>query len=73
MSAGLDSLAVRVPQHPVARALLQAYGRPLAAPSANLSGKISPTQARHVQESFPDLFVLDGGETVVGLDLPLLI
>src|SRR3990167_5907671 len=46
VSAGLNSLAVRVPNHPLALSLLQAYGAPLAAPSANPSGKISPTQAR---------------------------
>src|SRR5262247_3265309 len=50
-SAGLDTLAVRVPRHPVAQALLRAAGRPLAAPSANRSGKVSPTTAQHVAES----------------------
>jgi L-threonylcarbamoyladenylate synthase len=68
VSAGLDSLAVRAPHHPIALALLQAYGKPLAAPSANPSGKMSPTQANHVREDFPDLFVLDGGDTLVGLE-----
>ncbi|MDE2008190.1 MAG: threonylcarbamoyl-AMP synthase, partial [Rhodospirillales bacterium] len=47
-SAGLDSLAVRVPAHPVAAALLRAVGRPVAAPSANRSGQVSPTTAAHV-------------------------
>ena len=50
-SAGLDSLAVRVPRHTVAQALLVACGRPIAAPSANASGKISPTTAEHVARS----------------------
>jgi L-threonylcarbamoyladenylate synthase len=68
VSAGLNSLAVRVPNHPIALALLQAYGKPLAAPSANPSGKISPTQASHVRQDFPDLFILDGGDTHVGLE-----
>jgi L-threonylcarbamoyladenylate synthase len=68
VSAGLDSLAVRVPHHPIALALLQIYGELLAAPSANLSGKMSPTQANHVRQDFPDLFVLDGGDTFVGLE-----
>lgn len=68
VSGGLDSLAVRIPNHPIALALLEAYGKPLAAPSANPSGKMSPTQASHVAEDFPDLFVLDGGDTVVGLE-----
>lgn len=67
-SAGLNSLAVRVPDHPIALALLRTFGRPLAAPSANLSGKISPTQASHVEEDFPDLFILDGEDTSVGLE-----
>ncbi len=72
-SAGLDSLAVRVPAHPVARALLEAVGRPLAAPSANPSGKVSPTTARHVAEAFADdpgplAMVLDGGPCAVGLE-----
>ncbi len=47
--AGLDTLAVRVPAHPVAQALLRAVGRPVAAPSANRSGQVSPTTAAHVQ------------------------
>lgn len=72
-SAGLDSLAVRVPAHPVAQKLLRAAGRPLAAPSANRSGKLSPTTARHVLESFaadpgPLALVLDGGPCAVGVE-----
>lgn len=67
-SAGLDTLAVRVPHHPVALALLQQFKRPLAAPSANPSGKISPTQAAHVENDFPDLFILEGGDTSIGLE-----
>ncbi|QNM83428.1 threonylcarbamoyl-AMP synthase [Sphingomonas sabuli] len=51
VSAGLDTLAVRVPQHPAMRALLEAVGRPLAAPSANASGSISSTRADHVLHS----------------------
>lgn len=68
VSAGLPSLAIRVPNHPLALSLLRAYGGLLAAPSANLSGRVSPTQAQHVAEDFPDLFILDGGETTVGLE-----
>jgi len=67
-SAGLDSLAVRVPNHPIALALLEGFGKLLAAPSANPSGKVSPTQANHVEEDFPDLFILEGGDTIVGLE-----
>lgn len=68
--AGLDSVALRVPAHPVARAVLQAVGHPVAAPSANRSGRISPTEAAHVLaelEGRVDL-VLDGGRCAVGLE-----
>jgi len=68
VSAGLDTLAVRVPHHDIALTLLKKFGKLLAAPSANSSGKISPTQASHVEEDFPDLFILDGGNTCVGLE-----
>ena len=54
VSAGLDTVAVRVPDHPVARALLIATGRPIAAPSANVSGRISPTTAAHVAAELED-------------------
>ena len=49
-TAGLDTLAIRLPHHPVAAALLQAFGGPIAAPSANPSGRLSPTDAAHVAE-----------------------
>jgi len=70
VSAGLDSLAVRVPAHPVAQALLKAAGRPLAAPSANLSGRVSPTTAVHVAEQLGAAvpLILDGGPCAVGLE-----
>jgi L-threonylcarbamoyladenylate synthase len=69
-SAGLDSLAVRVPGHPVALALLRAAAVPLAAPSANRSEEVSPTTARHVAESLGDRIdlILDGGPCRVGLE-----
>ena len=67
-SAGLDSLAIRIPHHPVALSLLEAFGGLIAAPSANLSGKVSPTQSHHVQEDFPDLFILEGKDTSIGLE-----
>jgi L-threonylcarbamoyladenylate synthase len=67
-SAGLPSVALRMPNHPVALALLNEFGGLLAAPSANLSGKISPTQASHVNADFPDLWVLEGGPCAVGLE-----
>lgn len=71
-SAGLETLAVRVPHHPVALTLLKKVGKPLAAPSANRSGKVSPTTADHVAEDFPDLFILEGGATTVGLESTIL-
>jgi L-threonylcarbamoyladenylate synthase len=70
VSAGLDTVALRVPAHPVAHQLLKTSGLPLAAPSANRSGRISPTIAAHVQREFADhdLSVLDGGACQVGLE-----
>lgn len=70
VSAGLDSVAVRVPDHPVARALLHSAGRPVAAPSANVSGRVSPTTAVHVAQSLGPrvAMILDGGPCRVGLE-----
>ncbi len=69
VSAGLDSLAVRIPSHPLARALLAKVNRPLAAPSANRSGHVSPTRPEHVRASLgPDIPLLDGGPCQVGLE-----
>lgn len=69
-SAGLDTLAVRVPNHPVAHRLLAEAGIPLAAPSANTSEEISPTAAEHVAQSLGERapFILDGGPCAVGLE-----
>ncbi|MDP2148485.1 MAG: L-threonylcarbamoyladenylate synthase [Parvibaculum sp.] len=72
VSAGLDTVAIRVPAHETAQALLKAAQRPIAAPSANASGKVSPTRASHVMESLghSDLLamVLDGGACRLGLE-----
>lgn len=69
VSAGLPSLALRMPAHPLARELLRLAGRPVAAPSANRSGHVSPTTAQHVRDSLgPDIAVLDGGPCPVGLE-----
>ncbi len=70
VTAGLASVAVRLPAHPVARALLTGFGGPLAAPSANPSGRISPTRAAHVLDGLGGLIeaVLDGGPCVVGVE-----
>lgn len=79
VTAGLTSVAIRVPAHPVAAALLLAFGGPLAAPSANPSGRVSPTRAGHVTEGLSGRIaaVVDGGacmvgveSTIVGLDGP---
>lgn len=74
VTAGLDSVALRVPAHPVALALIRAAGIPVAAPSANRSTELSPTTARHVAVSLGDRvdLVLDGGETTVGIESTVL-
>ncbi|WP_114965850.1 L-threonylcarbamoyladenylate synthase [Alkalilacustris brevis] len=74
VTAGLDSVALRVPGHPVAQALLTAFGGPLAAPSANPSGRISPTRASHVLDGLSGRIdaVIDGGECEVGLESTIL-
>jgi L-threonylcarbamoyladenylate synthase len=68
--AGLDTLAVRAPNHPTAQSLLAACGCPLAAPSANRSGAVSPTAAEHVAQSLGDRvdLILDGGACPVGIE-----
>jgi L-threonylcarbamoyladenylate synthase len=69
-TAGLDTVAIRIPAHPVARAILQAFGGPVVAPSANLSGHVSPTMAAHVAGDLTgriDLIV-DGGPVDVGVE-----
>ena len=72
--AGLDTLAVRVPRHPVALALLAAVGRPIAAPSANRSGQVSPTSVRHVMDGLGGRItaVLDSGPCEVGIESTVL-
>ena len=70
-TAGLDTIALRVSAHPVAQALLHAAGRPVAAPSANRSGHVSPTTAAHVEADFGAsvAIILDGGPAPIGLEL----
>ncbi|RYX82966.1 threonylcarbamoyl-AMP synthase [bacterium] len=69
ISAGLETVALRVPAHPVALELLRATGLPLAAPSANKSGEVSPSRAQHVTQSLgEDIWVLDGGSCEVGIE-----
>ncbi len=70
VTSGLRTVAVRVPANPVARALIKAAGRPVAAPSANRFGRLSPTTAAHVRRQLgegPDL-ILDGGRTSIGVE-----
>lgn len=69
-AAGLATIALRVPAHPAMQALLKACGRPLAAPSANASGRISPTRAAHVLASLDGriALVIDGGPTARGIE-----
>jgi L-threonylcarbamoyladenylate synthase len=73
-SAGLETLAVRMPAHPLALALLRATGRPLAAPSANRSGRLSPTSAADVMAELDGRIaaVLDGGRCPVGIESTVL-
>jgi L-threonylcarbamoyladenylate synthase len=68
--AGLDTIALRAPDHPVARAVIAAANRPIVAPSANRSGRVSPTSAAHVLEDLDGRIdaVVDGGPTMVGLE-----
>ena len=70
VTGGQDSVALRVPAHPVARALLLRFGGGIAAPSANRYGRVSPTRAEHVREELGDrvALVLDGGDCEVGLE-----
>lgn len=73
-TAGLDTVAVRMPDHPVARALLLKAGLPVAAPSANRSGRVSPTRAEHVADDLGSRvgMILDGGSANHGLESTVL-
>lgn len=70
VTAGLETIAIRVPRHPIARQLIDVFGGPIAAPSANRSGHVSPTRAEHVEADLGDsvAMVLDGGPVEVGLE-----
>ncbi|MBN9564858.1 MAG: threonylcarbamoyl-AMP synthase [Alphaproteobacteria bacterium] len=69
-TAGLDTVAIRIPSHPLALELLDEFGGPIAAPSANPSGYVSPTSIEHVKKMFHQtpLPILDGGSCTVGLE-----
>ncbi|MDZ4163969.1 MAG: L-threonylcarbamoyladenylate synthase [Smithellaceae bacterium] len=70
VSAGLSTVAIRMPANPIALSLIRAAGTPLVAPSANLSGRPSPTRARHVREDLGGLIdlIIDGGSTPIGME-----
>ncbi|MCL4107098.1 UNVERIFIED_CONTAM: hypothetical protein GTU68_039090 [Idotea baltica] len=70
VTSGMESVALRVPEHPVAQQLLASTGLPIAAPSANLFGRVSPTTATHVAEQLGDHidYILDGGPCRVGIE-----
>jgi L-threonylcarbamoyladenylate synthase len=73
VTAGLDTVGIRIPDHPLALALIRAAGRPLAAPSANPSGKLSPTTAQQVERAFAGRIpVLDGGPSASGVESTIL-
>lgn len=74
VTAGLETVAIRVPAHPVAQGLLRAFGGPVAAPSANPSGRVSPTTACHVIQGLADRIaaVVDGGPCRVGVESTIL-
>jgi len=74
VTAGLATVGLRVPAHPLALALIRAAGVPIAAPSANLFTELSPTTAGHVRQSLGDAvdYVLDGGATTVGIESTVL-
>ena len=68
ITSGLETVGIRCPDHPLAMELISHVNTPLAAPSANLFSKTSPTSPRHVRRDFPNLFVLDGGDCQVGIE-----
>lgn len=74
ITGGLDTVAIRMPDHPIAKKLISKSGLPIAAPSANLSGKPSPTKANHVIEDMMGKIdmILDGGDTGLGLESTVL-
>jgi L-threonylcarbamoyladenylate synthase len=74
LTAGLDTVGVRMPANPIAQALIQEAGVPIAAPSANLFTELSPTTAQHVRDALGNrvAMVLDGGRTTVGIESTVL-
>lgn len=72
VTAGLDTVGIRIPDHPLALALIRETGRPLAAPSANPSGRLSPTTAAQVRAALPSVPVIDGGASQSGVESTIL-
>jgi L-threonylcarbamoyladenylate synthase len=74
VTAGLPTVAIRLPAHPVASGLLAAFGGPLAAPSANPSGRVSATKARHVEQGLGGRIaaIVDGGDCAIGVESTIL-
>ncbi len=74
VTAGLETVAIRMPDHPLALALIRESGLPIAAPSANLSGKPSPTKAEHVAHDLDGRIagIMDGGHTGIGVESTVL-
>lgn len=68
ITSGLDTVGIRMPNHPLALELIDELGAPVAAPSANKFSKTSPSRAEHVQQAFPDVLTLDGGPCEVGVE-----
>lgn len=69
VTSGLPTVGIRMPANEIARELIRTSGRPIAAPSANKFGRISPTTASHVRKQLPDVdYILDGGKTTVGIE-----
>ncbi len=74
VTSGLPTVGIRIPQNDIALQLIKASGCPIAAPSANKFGRISPTTAAHVKKQLPDIdFVLDGGKTTVGIESTIIL
>lgn len=72
ITSGLDTVGIRMPNHPLALQVIELLGEPLAAPSANLFSKVSPTKPEHVLADFPKLTILDGGAASIGIESTVL-
>ncbi|MCX7862636.1 MAG: L-threonylcarbamoyladenylate synthase [Bacteroidales bacterium] len=74
VTAGLDPIGIRMPSNPIALKLISTAGVPIAAPSANKFGQLSPTSAQHVKKQLPNVdFIIDGGKTTVGIESTIIL